>query len=187
MLRQNPNSEGDHDFHLQKRRGWNAKQKQKQNSNLVNENGQEADRQKNPQSQKTVVFNEKWSIQRKRNKAERKIGTDNEIGDFEPSKQVNQNKKIWLFLSKVKNTVTEEIVAKHIIKKTSARKEEVEVKLCKAKFENKQQNQQLCFMVGVNMDLKDMVYGENFWPLGVGFQRFDFSLGKIFLYRQQQG
>lgn len=93
MLRQNPNSEGDHDFHLQKRRGWNAKQKQKQNSNLVNENGQEADRQENPQSQKTVVFNEKWSIQRKRNKAERKIGTDNEIGDFEPSKQVNQNKK----------------------------------------------------------------------------------------------
>ena len=75
----------------------------------------------------------------------------------------------------------------HGKKKTSAKIKDVEVKLCQAKNSKPQLNEQKCFMVGIDMDHKDTVYGETFWPSGIIFQRFNFFPGKNVLDQKQTG
>nr|CAI5836358.1 unnamed protein product [Callosobruchus analis] len=41
-------------------------------------------------------------------------------------------------------------------------------------------------MVGVEVNLQDVVYSETFWQSGVSFQRFYFSLGRNFLDKTKQ-
>jgi len=36
-------------------------------------------------------------------------------------------------------------------------------------------------MVGLKTELKNLAYDENFWPAGVAFSRFNFTLGRRFL------
>ena len=111
-------------------------------------------------------------------KAERKKGSREEPGDFASAKPVNSDKKIWLFLSKIKATVTENIIKHYITSQTGANANEVEVKFCEVKKPN---DQHKSFMIGVKPDLRELVYGEKFWPAGITFQRFDFALGRNFL------
>ena len=105
-----------------------------------------------------------------------KVGERDENNEFESSQ--NKEKKIWLFLSKVKSDITEQVVKSHITKHSKASAEDVQVKLCTPK---QQKGNKKCFMVGVNPDLMEMVYDTKFWPRGVAFERFNFAMGKIFL------
>lgn len=100
---------------------------------------------------------------------------ENKISDEEKSKgfagrEVNE-KKIWLFVSRVKDHVTEPIIKRYLAKKTNFTEEEFVVKEIETykKIENNK-----CFQIGVNPSLKDQVYNKTFWPEGVAHSRFNF-------------
>lgn len=119
-------------------------------------------------------------LQKRRGNSNRQTGTrDEENGDFQALKPLNKNKKIWLFLSKVKNTVTVDTIQTYILKNIGAPPtSSVSIKLCEVKKPNPDH---LSFMIGVDPEFKDTVYRENFWPSGVRFERFNFGLGRNFL------
>lgn len=96
-------------------------------------------------------------------------------GRQEPKKE---EKKIWIFLSKAKDHVTDTMVKKFISKKTKAEEESISVKSIRTYYQVKDNK---CFLVGVDQTLKDTVYYEHFWPRGVAFDRFDFRKGQHFL------
>lgn len=106
-----------------------------------------------------------------------KYGACENSGDFQAARKDSQNNKIWLFISKVKNTVTEDTVRNYIMKQTKSSLEDIHVKLCIPKHEIAKRR----FMIGVNPEYKDLVYSTEFWPRGVAFERFNFGLGRNFL------
>lgn len=83
------------------------------------------------------------------------------------------NKKAWLFVSRVKDTVTEEIVRKYIASKTNAAADELVVKQIPTNYQRKDSR---CFQIGIRFDLKDLLYTPEFWPSGVAFRRYRFNL-----------
>lgn len=100
------------------------------------------------------------------------------VGNFEASNyKPPEQKKIWLFISKTKSTVTEEIVQTYIASKGKVNKEDVKVKLLQTKVTRKNN----CFLIGVPFSLKEAVYSDDFWPQGVQYERFNFRIGKHFL------
>lgn len=124
-----------------------------------------------------------WRAFLKRKKALRKTGTNEGTGDF-AGDIVSSQKKIWLFLSGVNSTTTEEIVINHIVKQLNiTQMSDVQVKLCKPKNEKVLTKS---FMVGVKPDFNDAVYSETFWPQGVKYERFDFALGRNFLDKSKK-
>lgn len=122
------------------------------------------------------------SRKRQRNR-QRQIGTaeDHEVDGFIGSEKTRTNKKIWIFLSKVKDNVTEAVVKEYISKKATIEQEDVSVKHIKTYHQLKDKN---CFLIGVNPNLIDAVYDAKFWPRGVVFDRFNFFKGKHFLENQ---
>lgn len=95
----------------------------------------------------------------------------------------NQKKKLWLFISRAKGNVTEEIVKKYIHVKTKADPIDISVKLLKTFYQKEDNN---CFLIGVDPTFQEMVYQQNFWPQGVAFQRFNFKKGQHFLDNPRQ-
>lgn len=85
------------------------------------------------------------------------------------------NKKAWLFVSRVKDTVTEEIVRKYIASKTNAAAEELVVKQISTTYQRKDSK---CFQIGIKFGLKDLLYTQEFWPSGVAFRRYRFDLNE---------
>ncbi|KAG5865919.1 hypothetical protein JTB14_002020 [Gonioctena quinquepunctata] len=69
----------------------------------------------------------------------------------------NKNKKIWLFISRIEDSVsvTEDTVKKYISKKTGTHAEETSAKKLETFHKTKDNN---FFLVGVNPSLKDTVY-----------------------------
>lgn len=98
--------------------------------------------------------------------------------EFGAASMETNNKKIWVFLSKVKETVTEDIVQEYIAKKANTNKEDVSVKLCTPKLKK---GSTLRFMIGVKPEFKEIVHSEEFWPKGICFAKFNFSRGRNFL------
>lgn len=92
------------------------------------------------------------------------------------------NKKIWLFITKIRDHVTEEIVEKYIANKTGKTSDTIEVKLLQTK-NDKPNNKS--FIVGVSLDLKEDIYKEKFWPVGVTYSRFNFARGKHLLNKKE--
>lgn len=90
----------------------------------------------------------------------------------------NKNKKIWLFISRTKSHVTDEIVKSYISRKTQTEKADISVKLLKTYYQTVNNN---CFLVGVDPGLKTVVYDSKFWPKGVAFARFDLNEDNSFL------
>ncbi|KAG5885447.1 hypothetical protein JTB14_020781 [Gonioctena quinquepunctata] len=78
----------------------------------------------------------------------------------------NHKRKIWLFISRVKAHVTEDVVSKYIQEKANAIDSDLSVKLLKTFYQKEDNN---CFLVGV--------YQSTFWPRGVAFERFNFKKG----------
>jgi len=87
-------------------------------------------------------------------------------------------KKIWLHISRIKSSVTEEAVQQYVAKKGKTETENVHVKQLIPK--NSREDNKM-FMVGVDLQLKEQVYSEDFWPEGVRFTRFNFIIGRHFL------
>ena len=87
-------------------------------------------------------------------------------------------KKIWFYISKVKEGIIEDNIKKYIAKQTSTAEEEIYVKLCIPKVQ-KSRGQK--FMVGVPPELQEPMYKAEFWPVGVAYERFNFGLGRNFL------
>lgn len=79
-------------------------------------------------------------------------------------------KRIWIFLSRVKPQVTAEIISKYLNNKPNMKDrtvivEELQLKRTRTK----------AFKVGLDYALKDDAYNPKFWPKGVGFCRYTFS------------
>lgn len=87
--------------------------------------------------------------------------------------------KIWLYISKVPDDVSEEDIHQYI----KARANDANLQDCEIKklpiATTKPNNQS--YMVGVDFKLKENVYMSNFWPKKILFERFDFRRGKRFL------
>lgn len=90
----------------------------------------------------------------------------------------DEGKKIWIFVSKVKSDVTEEIIRNYIVRNGKTTADEISVKKCVPKVVKSQKGY---FMVGVSPTLKETIYKPEFWPKGVAFQRFNFAMGRNFL------
>lgn len=99
--------------------------------------------------------------------------------DFEGSQiSNNSNKKIWLFISRIKSHVNEEKVNDYISKKAKVDKDLISVKKLKTWYQTENNN---CFLIGLDPNLKETVYDPKFWPKGVAFERFNFKQGQRFL------
>lgn len=97
-------------------------------------------------------------------------------------RNVSGNKKIWIFISRVKDHVNERIVQDYISRKSSLASETVTVKCVetKTKFADNK-----CFLIGVDPAIKEDIYKNEFWPKGIKFDRFDFRRGQHFLDQQR--
>lgn len=110
------------------------------------------------------------------------------IGEAEISKEeethgfvgrAKTEKKIWLFISRVKDHVTEEIVKNYLGKKTS-NNSDIYVKEIDTYKKSKDNR---CFKVGLNFNLKELAYTSSFWPKGVAVCRYDFKKEEKYLNR----
>lgn len=93
----------------------------------------------------------------------------------------NSERRIWLYISRIKDQVTEEAIKQYISKKASTDCDSIYVKCLNLK--HKIQNNKT-FMVGVMPALREAIYEESFWPAGVRFSRFNFSMGRRFLDKE---
>lgn len=109
----------------------------------------------------------------------RKLGEGNGQLGFH-GKQENANKKIWLFISKIPDSVSETNIKEYI--ETKAETADVCVKSLPTR--NQRKNNQ-SFMVGVSPNLKEEIYDAKFWPKNVLYERFNFKIGHRFLDNQK--
>lgn len=85
------------------------------------------------------------------------------------------DKKAWLFVSRVKDGIDETIVKDYIKRKAELDDKDVVVKRIETSYEKKDSN---CFQVGIKFELKDQLYEVDFWPKGVAFRRFNFNFAR---------
>lgn len=127
-----------------------------------------------------VETNEEFTlVKSRRNRYPRKVVN---IGTAEVTPENNafagrnvSGKKAWLFISRVRDTATEETVKSYIMGKTGTNEDEVSVKQVDTTYKRKDSK---CFQVGIKFDLKDRLYEDGFWPGGVAFRRFRFNFGE---------
>lgn len=86
-----------------------------------------------------------------------------------------KNKKVWLFLSRIKDHVSEDMIKEYIKRKSDLNDEDVTVKHIPTNYDVKRKDCK-CFQVGVKFELKDIVYQSDYWPARVAFTRFKFNL-----------
>lgn len=89
--------------------------------------------------------------------------------------------KLWLFISRCKQHVTEKMIMDYTTAKTNS--SDISVKLLETR---PMHNNKKSFMVGFNAEERDKVYTNSFWPAGVRFERFDFYRGGHFLRNNAQ-
>ena len=84
------------------------------------------------------------------------------IGDtFAQGKPENTDKKVWLFISRVKDIVTEDGIKIYIEKKTNLADNDVIVTRFPTKYDDIRKNCK-CFKIGIKFDMKDTVYKTDF-------------------------
>lgn len=113
-----------------------------------------------------------------RRRRQRGVGSGDGKDTFQgrPEKQ----KKLWLFITRVPDSVEEEDVRKYVAEKTGS--EDVSVKQLETILSKKDNRS---FMIGMSVQQKDSVYKAEFWPKGIHFERFDFRRGQKFLDNRQ--
>lgn len=124
---------------------------------------------------------QKVSYKRSRKYKKPNIGTGETTPDnntLEAINPGNDNKKLWLFISRVKETAQESDVRKYIANKADIEEEQVSARSLDTKSVTSGYR---CYMIGVPMDLIDRIYEKEFWPSGIAFSRFDFKRGRHFL------
>lgn len=134
---------------------------------------------------KYLMNNDGFTYPKYHNKKKNKninVGRGPTSGNFQGmgKTNINKDKKIWLFISHVKDVTTENDIKTYIKEKTKS----TNIAIKRLKMTNPTPNNQR-FMVGVDPSLLDIVYDVNFWPDEVLFSRFNFRMGKRFLDNQQ--
>lgn len=111
-----------------------------------------------------------------------KVGTANEneenISGFQGSAKSAADKKIWIFLKKVKDTANPTIIRDYMCNKLNAQESDIFVKKVDTYFMEKDKN---CYLIGLNPTYKLSALKTEFWPKGVVFDRFNFRKGEKFL------
>lgn len=125
-------------------------------------------------------------VRRRKRKKNAHVGTAVLNGDSDAEFQARSSKrpedrKIWLFISKAKDSVTQDIVRDYIAAKGEVDKSDIEVKLLQTRTSYKDNN---CFLIGVPLTMKEKVYESGFWPTGIRYERFDFRMGRQFLNKE---
>lgn len=117
------------------------------------------------------------------------VGSGNGDGKFIGKNE--NNRKIWLFITRVPDVVGENDIRNYIktqIKTVNSSEEtpidhDVEVKMLNTN--NTRPNNQ-SFMIGVEPEFQEEVYKPSFWPRKIGYERFDFRRGQHFLRNMQE-
>ncbi|KAG5866402.1 hypothetical protein JTB14_003457 [Gonioctena quinquepunctata] len=78
--------------------------------------------------------------------------------------------RIWLFLANTRDHVSEDRITKYLEKKTN-KKHLIYVKEIDT-YRKREDNK--CYKVGLDFELKEEAYTSSFWPRGVAVSRFDF-------------
>lgn len=123
---------------------------------------------------------------RRRKKPRINVGTGTTLtGEttFKSVKSDKADKKLWLFISQVKESVEEEVVKEYIMNK--GKLEENEVSVTKINTRNQENLNYKCVLVGVPLKIKEEIYNNEFWPKGINFARFDFRRGQHFLEKNK--
>lgn len=132
---------------------------------------------KNEEPFQPITYKRKTKNKEPKVRGVAEISKDDEINGF-LGREISE-KKIWLFVGKVKDHVTEDLVKKYLQKKTNPENNIYvrEIDTYKKIKDNK------CFKVGINYDLKDEAYTSSFWPRGVAVHRFDFRKEEKYINR----
>lgn len=130
----------------------------------------------NRENEKTVLHKNRRK-NKKINIGDAEIDSENELDCFVGR---TREKRIWLFLSNVKDHVTEEMILNFLKNKT--REELIFVKEI-VTFRKRKDNK--CFKVGISYEQKDEAYTSSFWPKGVTVYRFNFKREERTLNRLQ--
>lgn len=86
------------------------------------------------------------------------------------------DRRVWLYLYRVKRSATEEIVTQYINNKPGYEQDKITVRELPT-----DENQLKCFVVVAPLEKKDEMYDPSFWPNFVGIKRFDFNRHRSFL------
>lgn len=110
---------------------------------------------------------EEWKTQRRNKRGFKKtLGQNEEDKGF-----VGIKPKVWMYIYRIQNSVTEEIIMNYLKEKLNLNAgEELIVRDLQTKGKNK------CFMVAADFKYRDDFYSPDFWPKGVGYKRYDFKL-----------
>lgn len=103
----------------------------------------------------------------------RRVGTNPITEKDKDEGFAGAERRVWLYINRVKPHVTEDIIKKYIGRKPTFKDLKVEVREVKyadAKGDLKS------FMVKAPLEKKDELYQPDFWPEGVGIKRFNFKL-----------
>ncbi|KAG5882565.1 hypothetical protein JTB14_011766 [Gonioctena quinquepunctata] len=90
-----------------------------------------------------------------------------------------QNKKIWLFISRVKDHVNKKMIEDYLKSKTNTAVDVAEIDTYHKMKDNK------CFKIGMDYNMKETAYTNTFWPRGVAVHRFNFKKEEKYLERIQ--
>lgn len=144
-------------------------------------------------SKQTTITNEigdteKGFIKVSRKSQRRKFGyvgkSDEEANtDFSGSAQTSKERKLWIFLKKVKDTANVDIIKKYLSEKLGTSTEDVSVRKVDTYHVTKDNN---CYLIGVPIAHRQVVYDVDTWPRGVVFDRFNFRKGDKFLGSSKQ-
>nr|CAI5856665.1 unnamed protein product [Callosobruchus analis] len=89
-----------------------------------------------------------------------------------------KDRKIWIFLRRVKDSVAADNVSNYLVHKLKAEAKDIEIKKVNP-YHRKPDNG--CFLVGLDPRYQREVFEQDFWPRGVFYDRFDFKRGDHFL------
>lgn len=101
---------------------------------------------KNQEQNLNDAFKEVKSKKQRRYQHSLQIGTARDEEHDKTFQSTLEEKKIWLFIKRVKDTVDEDIIRNYIKSKTKCTDSEVEIKSLKEKTKNNSN----CFLIGVN-------------------------------------
>ena len=104
-----------------------------------------------------------------RSRPSRKINVGQSQGCNEKFKGASP--KVWMFISRVSQDVTEEDIKTYLNTRIGDEEENIIVKELISGS-----NGLKCYMVAADFKHKDQFYQPSFWPQGVGYRRFDFKL-----------
>lgn len=145
-----------------------------------------ADKQVLPERKNTTENEEErnWTVVKNRRNSRKNRVINNVIIGRDTNDEENGiegvEKRVWLFMSKVKLHVTKEKISKYLTSKPDMtnRKfivEEISVKRTSSK----------CFKIGADYDLKDVMYQPGFWPKGIWITRFNFRRNQGMVHQRK--